>query len=312
MSRDLRENTKKILDNLELHGHKFKNFDLIEDFVINKKTLIIILNLENINKYDTALCKEIIEDSLKDFFTKVDFIETKKKKSSEEPEKVKSAKKVFPKIKKVVLISSGKGGVGKSTVTYCLAKSLASQNKKVAVLDADIYGPSIPVIANINKEPEIKEGSFIPIEKHGVKFNSIGFLIPEGKSLVWRGPMITKAIHKLFNSTDWGELDYLLVDMPPGTGDIHLSICEKYHVDSVIMVTTPSEVAEADVKRAEDMYRKLGLTNQKRICNMAYMQLEGQMLYPFGQSKEKHQLPILANHKDINRLKDVLDSMLII
>lgn len=303
MSSEVKNNINNLLDNLKFKQNRLAELGVVEGFTIQADKIVIILNKEKCGKEEEEL-KEAITKELTKYFANIEFIETQKR-----PVSYSSFKKKYLNIKKVILVSSGKGGVGKSTITYYLAQNLAQQGKKIAVLDADIYGPSIPILAGIGEEPKIKEGLFEPIIKDNIKYNSIGFLIPPDKSLVWRGPMITKAVHKLLNETNWGELDYLLIDMPPGTGDIHLTICEKYHVDKVIMVTTPSKIAEADVKRAEDMYKKLGLTDQIKIANMAYIDNGLKRIYPFGSSEEALQLPLIINQVNKEELKTYLSKL---
>ena len=190
----------------------------------------------------------------------------------------------------MLVVASGKGGVGKSTVAANLAISLAELGHKVGILDADIYGPSIPRIFNIKEKPEIKDGLLIPFEKYGLKIMSMGFLVPEESALVWRGPMLTKAVHQLFKMTLWATtqdpLDYLIIDTPPGTGDIHLSIAENYEIDGAIVVTTPQALALIDAFKAVDMFKKLQINILGVIENMAYFinSSTGGKEYIFGKS----------------------------
>lgn len=199
------------------------------------------------------------------------------------PKESKTQKIEIPGVKRLILVSSGKGGVGKSTIAFLLSLFLAKKGFKTGILDADIYGPSLPSLTKRYEKPEILDGKMIPYVFEGVKVNSVGYLIPEGKALVWRGPMITKALHQLLSSTAWGDLDFLIVDMPPGTGDIHLTICEKYSIDKVYMVSTPQELSVVDVSRAVDMYQKLGVKISGIIQNMSFFQdSSGEKHYLFG------------------------------
>jgi ATP-binding protein involved in chromosome partitioning len=165
----------------------------------------------------------------------------------------------LPDVKKIIVVASGKGGVGKSTVSVNLAIGLARQGYKTALVDADIYGPSIPRMAGIeNEKPDIsalgdKEIMF-PIEKFGVKIISIGFFIDRNQGLIWRGPMAAKAITQLFEDTQWGEIDYMIVDFPPGTGDIQLTTVQKLNIYGAIIVTTPQEIALNDARKAASMF----------------------------------------------------------
>jgi len=190
-------------------------------------------------------------------------------------------------INKIIAVASGKGGVGKSTIAANLALSLSLAGKKVGLVDADIHGPSIARIMAISGEPEINNNKMIPPVSNGIKCMSMGLLIGENAPVVWRGPMITKALSQLMLGANWGELDFLIIDMPPGTGDIQLSLLQNYKVDGVVMVSTPQEIALLDVKKATSMFVKLGVKIIGLVENMAYF-TEGQTgkkVNIFGQGK---------------------------
>lgn len=181
-------------------------------------------------------------------------------------------------IKNIILVSSGKGGVGKSTVSSNLAISLAANGAKVGILDADIHGPSIPMMFGvINAKPSAKETAdgktlIIPPEAHGVKILSLGFFADPNQPVPWRGPMASNAIKQLFNDAEWGELDYLIVDLPPGTGDIHITITQSFTIAGAVIVTTPQQVALADTKKGILMFQMPGINVPILgiIENMAY------------------------------------------
>lgn len=177
----------------------------------------------------------------------------------------------IPGVKKIIAVSSGKGGVGKSTVTSHLAHAL-SKKFKVGILDADIYGPSQPrMMGALHQKPEItKEQKLIPPVRYGIKLMSIGFLIDEDAAVVWRGPMLFKAMDQFFRDVEWGELDYLLVDLPPGTGDVQLSLVQKVPVAGSVVVTTPQNVSLADVKKAIDMFQRVATPILGVVENMAF------------------------------------------
>ncbi len=165
----------------------------------------------------------------------------------------------LPFVKNIIVIASGKGGVGKSTVASNLAVSLARQGYKTALVDADLYGPSIPMMFGIqNEHPSVvhKDGRemICPVEKYGVKLISIGFFVDPGQSLIWRGPMASNGLTQLFRDTDWGEIDYMIVDFPPGTGDIQLTTMQKLNLAGGIIVTTPQDVAISDARKAAAMF----------------------------------------------------------
>lgn len=175
-------------------------------------------------------------------------------------------------VKKIIVVSSGKGGVGKSTVSSNLALALAQTGAQVGLLDADIYGPSIPrMFGALNQKPQVtREQKIQPLIRYGLKLMSMGFLIEEENAVVWRGPMLFKAMDQFFRDVMWGELDYLVIDLPPGTGDVQLSIAQKVPVAGAVTVCTPQNVALADVKKSVDMFKRLNVPIIGLIENMAY------------------------------------------
>jgi ATP-binding protein involved in chromosome partitioning len=173
-------------------------------------------------------------------------------------------------VKKILLVASGKGGVGKSTISALIAHRLKCNGYKVGIIDADIYGPSIPSIFALSGKPELRNNKMVPLQKNNIVINSIGFLTKPKASISWRGPMATKAIYQLLSLTDWGNLDYLIIDSPPGTGDIHLTILQNYIINQVIMVTTPQKISEIDVSRAINLYKNFDAPNLGIIENMSY------------------------------------------
>ena len=177
----------------------------------------------------------------------------------------------LPNIKHVIAVGSGKGGVGKSTVATNLSLALARQNKKVGLLDADIYGPSIPIMMGVEgAEPKVSEGGQIaPIMAHGLKTMSIGYIAKDSQAIIWRGPMIHKMLNEFLSRVEWGELDYLMVDLPPGTGDAQLSLSQLIPLTGAVVVTTPQPVALADVKRAVQMFKKVNIPILGVIENMS-------------------------------------------
>ncbi len=177
---------------------------------------------------------------------------------------------IIPGVKHVVAVSSGKGGVGKSTVSVNLAVALALTGAKVGLLDADIYGPNIPMMMGVEKAPEQKDGKIAPAESHGVKLISMGFFVPEDTAVVWRGPMVHTAIQQLFRDVLWGELDYLLIDLPPGTGDAQLTLTQLVPLSGAVTVTTPQEVALHDVRKGMMMFQKVNVPLLGIVENMSF------------------------------------------
>ena len=177
---------------------------------------------------------------------------------------------LIPTVKHTIAISSGKGGVGKSTVAVNLACALVKQGARVGLMDADMYGPNVPMMMGVHKQPEQQDGKLLPAESHGVKLISMGFFVPEETPLTWRGPMIHTAIQQFFRDVLWGDLDYLLVDLPPGTGDAQLSISQLVPLSGAVIVTTPQEVALHDSRKGLVMFQKVNVPILGIIENMSY------------------------------------------
>ncbi len=178
--------------------------------------------------------------------------------------------KLMANVKNIIAVASGKGGVGKSTTTVNLALALAAEGAKVGILDADIYGPSQPMMMGISGQPKSNDGKTMePMENHGVQVSSIGFMIDPGEPMVWRGPIVTQALLQLLEQTNWGDLDYLLVDMPPGTGDIQLTLSQKVPVTGAVIVTTPQDIALLDARKGLKMFEKVGIPILGIVENMS-------------------------------------------
>lgn len=214
-------------------------------------------------------------------------------------------------VKHIIAVGSGKGGVGKSTVAANLAIALHKNGNKVGILDADIYGPSIPIMFGLENskptmDPDAENGKIMPVEKFGIKVQSIGFFVDASQALIWRGPMASQALNQLFNDTHWGELDYLVVDLPPGTGDIHLTLVQQYPVEGIAIVSTPQQVALADAKKAFSMFNqeKIRVRILGLIENMSYFtpaELPDNKYYLFG----KHGGRRLADDARVNLLAEI-------
>lgn len=176
-----------------------------------------------------------------------------------------------PGVKHIIAVGSGKGGVGKSTTAVNIALALQAEGLRVGVLDADLYGPSIPKLLGLERKPAVRaDGIFSPHEAFGLKVISIGSMLNPDQAVVWRGPMATSALRQLLRETDWGGLDILVVDLPPGTGDIHISLFQQAEVDGVVIVSTPQDLALIDAKKAIDMLRKVGVPLLGLVENMSY------------------------------------------
>ncbi|MCD8515255.1 MAG: iron-sulfur cluster carrier protein ApbC [Burkholderiaceae bacterium] len=177
---------------------------------------------------------------------------------------------LLPNVKNIIAVASGKGGVGKSTTTVNLALALAAEGARVGILDADIYGPSQPMMMGIEGRPESTDGKTMePLENHGVQVISIGFLVDKDEAMIWRGPMATQALEQLLRQTNWKDLDYLLVDMPPGTGDIQLTLSQRVPMTGAVIVTTPQDIALLDARKGIKMFEKVGVPILGIVENMA-------------------------------------------
>jgi len=228
------------------------------------------------------------------------------------------------KIKNIVLVASGKGGVGKSTVAANLAMALQAKGAKTGLLDADIYGPSLPIMFGLegSKPKAIKtedgKTKIEPIEKFGVKLLSIGFFTDPNQPIPWRGPMVSAAIKQLFNDADWGELDYLVVDLPPGTGDVHITVSQNYPIAGAVIVTTPQHVALADTQKGIGLFmmNTINIPLLGVIENMAYFtpsELPNHKYYIFGKDggkhlAEKYDVPFLGEIPLVKSISDAGDN----
>jgi ATP-binding protein involved in chromosome partitioning len=230
---------------------------------------------------------------------------------------------LLPEVKNIIAIASGKGGVGKSTVTSNLAVALAQMGAKVGLIDADIFGPSVPTMFNCEHEqPAVKEVNgktmILPVEQYGVKLMSIGFLAPPDSAVVWRGPMASAALKQFFSDTIWGELDYLLIDLPPGTSDIHLTLVQTVPVTGAVIVTTPQKVALADANKGLAMFKQpqINVPVLGIIENMAWFtpaELPENKYYIFGQNggqrlAEKYNVPLLGQIPLVQAIRESGDS----
>lgn len=269
----------------------------VSGIIIKDQKLFLTIEVDSQNTSDienaihTALAEYVDKSNIKLIFTNQNTAPSGKKKY------------YIDGVKKVILVSSGKGGVGKSTMAVSLADTCCKEGYNVGLIDADIYGPSIPTMFGINSKPEIINQKFIPIEARGIKLMSVGFLVDVDVPIAWRGPMASKVLYKMLSTTDWGQLDYLIVDMPPGTGDVHLSILENYYIDGVVIVTTPQQISMADVDRAIGLYHKFEIPILAIIENMSdiFPGNAGAML------AERYGVKNLENVKFDRRIAEAMD-----
>jgi ATP-binding protein involved in chromosome partitioning len=234
------------------------SLNLVEDLEIEEESITLTVLLSNPALHARKRMQEAVEFNLKRFFSESITINCTVKGMSTDTKNAR--RKVLPDVKNIVAIASGKGGVGKSTVTANLAGGLVKAGYKVGIVDADIYGPSMPTMFDVvNERPTMIEvdgkDMINPVESLGLKLLSIGFFTDQDNAVVWRGPMASKALTQMLTDAHWGKLDYLLIDLPPGTGDIHLSLVQTVPLDGVVIVSTPQEVALADARRGVNMFK---------------------------------------------------------
>ena len=267
------ENIKSILSTIKYPGFNrdIVSFGIIKDIKIVENTVYISISVktnddDNKKIIENEICSTIEKsfnfEAIKINFLNNQIIEEKKSKS---------------KIKNIIAISSCKGGVGKSTVALNLALEI-SKKYTVGLLDLDIYGPSLSTLINFNAQPKFDGKKIFPIEKFGMKFMSFGFINNENSPTIWRGPMVSRMTQQFFDDVEWGELDFLILDLPPGTGDIQLTLVQKIALDGAVIVTTPQQLSNIDVKKGSDMFNKVKTPILGVVENMSGFNIEGKVL----------------------------------
>ena len=248
------------------------SFGLVKRIELEKNKLNISLSVKSSNLKATNQLKSLIYDKLQ---LKLPNVSTKISFEIEDSQSKQEVSKIIG-IKHIIAVASAKGGVGKSTVAINLASQL-SKTESVGFLDLDIYGPSLPLMVAENSTPKLEQDKLIPIEKYGIKLMSFGFLNSGNSPAIWRGPMVSKLTNQFFDNVKWGELDFLIIDLPPGTGDIQLTLCQKLSLDGVVMVTTPQEIALEDVRKGSEMFKKVNVPILGIVENMSKLILKGRL-----------------------------------
>ncbi len=246
------------------------SFGVVSDVVIDGNNIAVIINLKSQDPKIAEQVKKDVEAHLKD---KNNDMTIEAKVSLQQAAPAAGGVQQMSLLKDVkykVAVASGKGGVGKSTVAVNLAVAMAKQGLKVGLLDADIYGPSIPLMLGVTEQPKFDGEKLIPIEKFGVKLMSLGFLVDSNDPVIWRGALVTRALQQLMTDVKWGDLDVMLFDMPPGTGDAQLTLSQSVALDGAIIVSTPQDVALADAVKGVQMFRKVNVPILGVIENMSY------------------------------------------
>ena len=258
------------------------SFGMVNDIQINSDNVIINLKITSKNEEKKEILVKNIKKNLEEHFSSVvvNIHEINNDKSSPvsaagQPQVIEP---ILPRVKHVIAIASGKGGVGKSTVASNIACGLKNKGLRVGLLDLDIYGPSLPIILGFNQKPNMTEKNrLIPLERYGMKVMSFGFISGNETPVIWRGPLVSRMTEQFFKDVDWGELDYLVLDLPPGTGDVQLTLTQKLRISGAVIVTTPQDIALSDVRKGADMFNKVKTPILGVIENMSGYIIEGKI-----------------------------------
>jgi|TARA_B110000914_G_scaffold34351_1_gene27173 ATP-binding protein involved in chromosome partitioning len=270
---------KEILGNINYPGFNrdIVSFGMVSGVEIKADEVRINLSITSQNDEKKKILVSNIEKKLGEYFSSV-YVEVEEKDSNgpSPGTQASSAEPVLPNVKHVIAIASGKGGVGKSTVASNIACGLFEKGYKVGLLDLDIYGPSLPITLGINEQPEMTNNKkLVPINKFGLKVMSFGFISGNDTPVIWRGPLVSRMTEQFFKDVEWGELDYLILDLPPGTGDIQLTLTQKLRMSGAIIVTTPQDIALSDVRKGADMFRKVKTPILGVVENMSGLIING-------------------------------------
>ncbi|MFL2983292.1 MAG: Mrp/NBP35 family ATP-binding protein [Candidatus Neomarinimicrobiota bacterium] len=272
---------EKVLEKLKLINYPGFNrdivsFGMVKDIKIDSSDIIINLNITSQNEEKKEQVVRSIRKELDKYFKNIKIIVDNNSPQGNSPEQTSIQAPILENVKHVIAIASGKGGVGKSTVAANLACSIFKKGYKVGLLDLDIYGPSLPIILGINEQPKMtQDNKLIPLDKFGLKVMSFGFISGNETPVIWRGPLVARMTEQFFRDVEWGNLDILILDLPPGTGDIQLTLTQKLKITGAVMITTPQDMALADVRKGADMFKKVNTPVLGVIENMSGLLLEG-------------------------------------
>ena len=273
-------NKEQVLEKLKTINYPGFNrdivsFGMVKDIVIDDNHINLKINISSQNEEKKQAVINDVKKELDSHFTSVQ-IDVSSQADPAPNTPPANAPNVVNNVDHIIAIASGKGGVGKSTIAANIACALAREGKKVGLLDLDIYGPSLPITLGINEQPQMtQENKLIPLEKFGMKIMSFGFISGNDTPVIWRGPLVSRMTEQFFRDVDWGELDILILDLPPGTGDIQLTLTQKLRMTGAIIVTTPQDIALADVRKGADMFRKVNTPVLGVIENMSGLILSG-------------------------------------
>ena len=275
-----KDKVKKLLSNINYPGFNrdIISFGMVNDIQIESENVIIYLKITSQNEDKKKLLVKDIKENLGKHFSSVsvEIDDNSNSNPSSAPSSVQLTTPILPKVKHIIAIASGKGGVGKSTVASNIACGLKHKGFNVGLLDLDIYGPSLPIILGINQQPEMtKDNRLVPLDRYGMKVMSFGFISGNDTPVIWRGPLVSRMTEQFFKDVDWGELDFLILDLPPGTGDVQLTLTQKLRISGAIIVTTPQDIALSDVRKGADMFEKVKTPILGVIENMSGFMIDG-------------------------------------
>lgn len=275
-------NKNQILEKLKTINYPGFNrdivsFGMVKDVIIDNSIITIMLSISSQNEEKkNQLVTQVLESiQSEEFEIKIKVLDQPTRKTVDTSNKDAN---VAGKIKNIIAVASGKGGVGKSTIALNIASALAGLGYKTGLLDLDIYGPSLPITMGVNENPKVVDGQkIVPIEKNNLKLMSFGFISGNQAPVVWRGPLVAKMTEQFFKDVTWGELDYLILDLPPGTGDVQLTLSQKIPLDGAIIVTTPNDIALTDVRKGADMFKKVKTPILGVVENMSGLVISGKV-----------------------------------
>ena len=271
------------------------SFGIIDDLQIDKNNLKLSLKLSSVSESVKNEIIDSIKNILNGFFDNISFEIVGEKKQQAQT----IGSELIPNVKNTIAVASGKGGVGKSTVAVNIATDLMLKGFKVGILDLDIYGPSLPILLNVNQKPNMTENNkLVPLEKHNMKIMSFGFLSGNDSPVIWRGPMVARMTEQFFRDVEWGDLDYLILDLPPGTGDIQLTLVQKLKLTGAVIVTTPQDMALSDVRKGADMFAKVNTPVIGVIENMSGLVISGKITNDNINFKNKSKLILSETNQE--------------
>jgi len=275
-------NKEQVLDHLKSINYPgfsrdIVSFGMVKDVEINGDQVIVHLNISSQNEEKKQEVVGAVKKQLSGHFNTVN-IELSAETNQQATAPVGDSPSVLGNVKHIIAIASGKGGVGKSTVAANLACAMVRQGQQVGLLDLDIYGPSLPIVLDLHDQPKMTQNKkLIPLEKFGMKVMSFGFISGNDTPVIWRGPLVSRMTEQFFRDVEWGNLDVMILDLPPGTGDIQLTLTQKLRMAGAVIVTTPQDMALSDVRKGADMFRKVNTPVLGVVENMSGLVIEGEV-----------------------------------